>query len=82
MIQKWYNRILWTSLLILVLGTLFVFPILYQFEIGKMILNTVGLILPISGCVFMVLLFWGGLSKKNYWGHFVNRHNKLVDQSG
>ncbi|KKN24843.1 hypothetical protein LCGC14_0890830 [marine sediment metagenome] len=82
MIQKWYNRILLTSLLTLVLGMLFVFPVLYQFEIGKMILNTVGLIIPVSGCAAILLIFGDIFFGYRHFSGWINQHNKLIDRSG
>lgn len=82
MIQKWYNRIMWTSILTLVLGMLVVFPILYQFEIGMMILNTVGLIIPVAGCIFMLLLFGDMFFGYRHYSGWINQYHESSDQSG
>lgn len=72
MIQKWYNRILMTSGLVAVFGLLIVFPILMSFEMGVVILNAIGIIVPICGIIFILLVFVGGMCKQNYFGHWVN----------
>ena len=82
MVQKWYNRILWTSLLTLVVGMLFIFPILYQFETGKAILDAIVLIIPISGCVAISMIFGDILFGYRHFSGWVNQHNKPLDRSG
>lgn len=82
MVQKWYNRILWISLLTLVLGMLFVFPALYQFEIGKAILNTVGLIIPISGCVAISMIFGDIFFGYRHFSGWINQRSRTLDRSG
>lgn len=81
MVQKWYNRILWTSLLTLVVGMLFVFPILYQFETGKAILNTIVLIVPISGCVAMSMIFGDIFFDCRHFSGWINQRNRTLDRS-
>ena len=82
MIQKWYNRILWTSLLTLVLGMLFIIPILYQFETGKAILNAIVLIVPRSGCVAISMIFGDIFFGYRHFSGWINQRSRTLDRSG
>jgi len=57
MIQKWYNRILWTSGLTAMGGMLIVLPILMSFELGVIILNVIGIFIPVSAIIFVSFVF-------------------------
>ncbi len=79
MIQKWYNRILWTSLLTLVLGMLIVLPILMSFELGREILNVIAIFIPVAGIVAMSLIFGDIFWDCRHFSGWVNQCDKPLD---
>lgn len=71
MSQKWYNRILWASGLICVIGTLIGMPFLELFDLDIILWSYIVLIVPVSGIIFLMFIVWGDFTRRNYFGHWV-----------
>lgn len=82
MVQKWYNRILWTSGLTAMGGILIVLPIMMLFEMGA-ILNTIAIFIPVSGIIFVSFIFGDIFFGCRHFSAWVNhRYDKPLDRSG
>ncbi len=81
MIQKWYNGLLWISLLTAVIGTLIGIPFLGLLDLDAILYTEIVIIIPISGIIALLLIFGGSFTRHNYFGHWVNQYDKLIDRS-
>jgi len=83
MIQKWYNRIMWTSGSITAGGMVFLFPaVMLLSEEAIIILDTIAIFIPVSGIIFISLMFGDIFSGYRHFGAWVNhRYDKPLDQS-
>ncbi|KKK97857.1 hypothetical protein LCGC14_2648590 [marine sediment metagenome] len=81
MIQKWYNGLLWISLLTAVMGTLIGIPFLGLLDLDAILYTEIVIIIPISGIIALLLIFGGSFTRYNYFGHWANQYGKLIDRS-